>query len=196
PGGALYREGSLVFPLAGPSNATHPKLEWDAAREQVVAVDLTASRLADVTLRLKWSTETTGAWQTLDVPVPATAMSRRLQVPMSGRPGWTGTLRRLALEVIPNDAPPGGEVVIDKLETFANAPASDADADFVPDVVDNCRDAANTNQFDTDGDGTGDACDIADDTGAGGDTGGCGCHGTLLPGLAALGALLARRRRA
>jgi hypothetical protein len=195
PGGALYREGALVFPLAGPSSATHPKLEWEAAREQVVTLDLTASRLADVTLRLKWSTEATGDWNTLDVPVPATAMPRQLQVPMRGRPGWTGTLRRLALEVVPNDAPSGGEVVVDKLETFTNTPAPDADGDFVPDAVDNCRDAPNTNQFDTDGDGAGDACDADVDAGAGGDTGGCGCHGTLLPGFAALGALLARRRR-
>jgi hypothetical protein len=195
PGGALYRDGTVVFPLAGPTTATHPKLEWDAAREQVVTIDLTASRLADVTLRLKWSTETTGDWKTLDLPVPATAMQRQLQVPMTGRPGWTGTLRRLAVEVVPNDAPGGGEVVVDKVEAFANASAPDADADFVPDALDNCQNAANTNQFDTDGDGAGDACDAAEDTGAGGDTGGCGCHGTMLPGAFALAALLARRRR-
>jgi hypothetical protein len=194
PGGSQYREGALVFPLAGPTSAAHAKLAWDAAREQVVTVDLTASRLADVTLRLKWSTEATGDFKTFDVAVPATAMSRRLQIPMNGRPGWTGTIRRLALEVVPNDAPPGGEVVVDKVETFTNAPAPDADADLVPDAFDNCKEAANTNQFDTDGDGEGDACDATDD-GAGGDAGGCGCSGAMWPGLAALAGLLARRRR-
>ena len=194
PGGALHREGAIVFPLDGTSTATHPKLEWDAGREQFVTIDLTASRLADVTLRLKWSTESSGELKSLDIPVPATAMSRRLQVPMSGRPGWTGTLRRLALEVVPNNAPSGGELVVDKVEAFTNPPEPDADQDFVPDALDNCASAANTNQFDTDGDGLGDACDTTDE-GAGGDTGGCGCSGTMLPGLAALAALLARRRR-
>jgi hypothetical protein len=194
PGGAQYREGAIVFPLSGPSSATHPKLEWDASREQLVTVDLTASRLADATLRLKWSTEAVGEWKSLDIPVPATAMARQLQVPMNGRPGWTGTIRRFALEIIPNDAPPGGEVVVDKVETATNAPAPDADGDFVPDMLDNCMEVANSNQFDADGDGAGDACDTIDE-GAGSDADGCGCSGSMLPGLAALAALLVRRRR-
>jgi hypothetical protein len=35
----------------------------------------------------------------------------------------------------------------------------DADNDTVPDSSDNCPNAANQNQQDTDGDGVGDACD-------------------------------------
>ena len=39
-------------------------------------------------------------------------------------------------------------------------PPDDADRDSVPDAADNCRDVANTNQADTDGDGIGDACEL------------------------------------
>jgi hypothetical protein len=42
---------------------------------------------------------------------------------------------------------------------------SDTDADGVPDSIDNCRNSANTDQTDSDGDGVGDACSDTDGDG-------------------------------
>jgi len=42
-------------------------------------------------------------------------------------------------------------------------PAVDRDGDLIPDCLDNCPDIPNMNQFDTDQDGTGDACDECPD---------------------------------
>jgi hypothetical protein len=113
-----------------------------------------------------WAFVASGIIVALVAPVLGQRADDRLllRLAVNGRVGLLhldAELRRLAVEVVPNNAPGGGEVVVDKVETFANAPAPDADADFVPDALDNCPDASNTNQFDTDGDGTGDACDSA-----------------------------------
>ena len=45
------------------------------------------------------------------------------------------------------------------IEFFTDKLARDRDGDGVPDTADNCRDAANVDQADADGDGTGDVCD-------------------------------------
>jgi hypothetical protein len=47
--------------------------------------------------------------------------------------------------------------------TVLNPAVSDGDGDGVPDGQDNCPNAANADQADTDGDGEGDACDTDDD---------------------------------
>ena len=50
----------------------------------------------------------------------------------------------------------------------SSAANSDVDHDFVGDKYDNCISDANTDQADTDGDGTGDVCDLSDGDGGGG----------------------------
>jgi hypothetical protein len=51
----------------------------------------------------------------------------------------------------------------DGLAVDAVAPGADADGDGVPDSTDNCVNAANTDQVDSDGDGQGNVCDPDDD---------------------------------
>ncbi|MFM7259958.1 MAG: thrombospondin type 3 repeat-containing protein, partial [bacterium] len=83
--------------------------------------------------------------------------------------------------------------------TFADiCPEDDLDADGVADIVDNCPGIANPDQIDCDGNGTGDACDIAagaEDINLNGVLDQCECLGDVLAdGLvngADLGALLA-----
>jgi hypothetical protein len=68
------------------------------------------------------------------------------------------TLEGLLLNEGDEENPPTVQVGFDGLlEEFD--PATDTDEDDVPDLEDNCIDAANTDQLDTDGDGIGDACD-------------------------------------
>jgi Ca2+-binding RTX toxin-like protein len=72
-------------------------------------------------------------------------------------------------------APPGPGWALDDLGFETDPPpAPDADGDGVPDVRDNCRDVANGDQRDPDGDGIGSACDVQE-----GDPAPCG--GTLSP---------------
>ena len=52
--------------------------------------------------------------------------------------------------VEPREADAGAEI---------DAPSNDVDSDGVPNEMDNCRDVANSGQFDEDGDDVGDACD-------------------------------------
>lgn len=47
----------------------------------------------------------------------------------------------------------------DRIAALEPAPVVDTDGDTVPDAIDNCPDVANTDQVDTDIDGTGDACE-------------------------------------
>jgi hypothetical protein len=48
-------------------------------------------------------------------------------------------------------------------DTSVNNGSTDSDDDTIIDTADNCPDAANTDQLDTDGNGIGDACDTAED---------------------------------
>jgi hypothetical protein len=186
-------DGRVVFPLSGSTTLTHERLELDAAREKVLQLRVSTTRLADVTLVLRWSSEAKGEWNETRLALPATGATTSVQVPMEGLPGWTGLIRRMELEVVPVSAPPTGEVSIDRLETFARAPEADQDGDQVPDAEDNCPARPNTSQLDADANGAGDACDEA---GGGGDApDGCGCSGAL-PLPAALLCLGLRRRRA
>lgn len=50
--------------------------------------------------------------------------------------------------------------------SWLTAPAPDADYDAVPDASDNCPSVFNINQFDTDADGQGDACDLTPTAGS------------------------------
>jgi Thrombospondin type 3 repeat len=52
--------------------------------------------------------------------------------------------------------------------SFELSPAADTDADGVPDAIDNCPNTPNPNQADSDGDGTGDACQACADVDADG----------------------------
>jgi uncharacterized repeat protein (TIGR01451 family)/MYXO-CTERM domain-containing protein len=77
----------------------------------------------------------------------------------------------------------------------------DSDDDNVGDIEDNCRVDVNSDQSDADGDGKGDACDMADGRswGVAGGCGGCGTSGTT-PGsfplaLGVLFMIAGRRRR-
>lgn len=45
--------------------------------------------------------------------------------------------------------------------SFELTPPADTDADSIPDAIDNCPGTPNPDQADSDGDGTGDACDLA-----------------------------------
>ncbi len=58
------------------------------------------------------------------------------------------------------DCPPAVPCVTGPGGTYVAA-SPDQDGDGVPDHLDNCPRVANTNQRDSDGDGTGDACDLA-----------------------------------
>ncbi|MFC1749714.1 thrombospondin type 3 repeat-containing protein [Pseudomonadota bacterium] len=58
-----------------------------------------------------------------------------------------------------------GDGTLNRLDSFPNdaAETADTDSDTVGDNADNCVNAANTDQTDTDSDGVGDACDDDDD---------------------------------
>jgi hypothetical protein len=61
-----------------------------------------------------------------------------------------------------NEDPGGDEIAIANFR-FAQNPAADSDGDGVVDAEDNCPQASNADQSDTDDDGQGDACDPDDD---------------------------------
>ena len=61
--------------------------------------------------------------------------------------------------VINNVVPTTVAAELDALTLFATGAAPDADADGIPDVVDNCVQTPNPTQADSEGDGAGDACD-------------------------------------
>lgn len=191
--GVLPLDGQMQLPLAAPSSITHANLELDTAKEAVLHLDVTTARLSEVTLRIKWSTQATGDWNTLEVPVPATGMPRTLMVPMAGVPGWTGRVRRMSLEAVPVNAPAASELAIALIETAPAAKLPDQDGDMIPDAQDNCPGRPNTDQHDTDANGLGNACDAA--PGSGGDVGGCHCGSAMAaPALAVLSLWLRRRR--
>lgn len=65
-----------------------------------------------------------------------------------------------AIASTPGDAPDAGTALS---ENDPPPVELDADADTVPDAIDNCAGTANPGQADADGDGQGDACDADDD---------------------------------
>ncbi len=190
----LQRDGEVVFPTSTEATLTHTNLELDAAKETHLTLRVTTGRLTDAKLRIQWSNQESGDWSTLEVPAPATGRAANLVIPMAGRDGWSGTIRRMALTVVPVDAPATGELAIDRIDTQPPAVTDDYDGDFIIDSEDNCSAVANSNQLDTDADGKGDACTPKPvDPGSAGD-GGCDCSSAALPGLALLAGLLMRRR--
>jgi hypothetical protein len=74
-----------------------------------------------------------------------------------GPPGSSGT--SCELEVRIKAALPGFQLATE----CDDDAVADADADGVPDIYDNCPSTYNPGQEDTDGDGTGDACDLLGD---------------------------------
>jgi len=86
-------------------------------------------------------------------------------------------------------------LVIPSITQITAVPLPDADNDGVPNYLDNCPDEPNPGQEDTDGDGTGDACDpnteittntVATDTTFGGDLTVDGATFTIPNGITAL----------
>jgi hypothetical protein len=86
--------------------------------------------------------------------------------------GATSTVGITSVTIIPLN---GGAFEVDHLQV--GGPDTDTDQDGVPDSSDNCPNTANPDQTDTDGDGTGDACD-ADDDNDGVPDGADACPGT------------------
>ncbi len=70
-----------------------------------------------------------------------------------------------------NDAenrPSGGDEQAPALDPVTGPSGSDGDADYFPDIIDNCPSVPNTDQRDEDGDGVGDACETRQTDGSAG----------------------------
>ena len=62
-------------------------------------------------------------------------------------------------------AVPEDQTAVAVIDSYVAEPTIDSDGDGFADVVDNCPTISNSNQLDSDGDGTGDSCDDSDNDG-------------------------------